>query len=167
VLLVLVVVDVAALFAFFAMLVDGELLGDRRRRFSLRSLLLAMTFAAVNAGCSTACFAQLNKVQCRAGLSLPPVNGLLPPPAARAFDDVLHQRRRIVRVRLIGSIVIDDVVNDGVGPARPTFGIFAEARECRDCACGHIAPLRQERPRSLRAGPSIAKWPLRRWRFRE
>jgi hypothetical protein len=50
VLLVLVVVDVAALFVFFAMLVDGELLGDRRRRFSLRSLLLAMTFAAVNAG---------------------------------------------------------------------------------------------------------------------
>ena len=49
-LLVLVVTDVAALFAFFAMLVDGELLGENPRRFSLRSLFLAMTFAAVNVG---------------------------------------------------------------------------------------------------------------------
>lgn len=47
----LVVGDLAALFAFFAMVVDGQLLSDQRRgQFSLRSLLLAMTFAAVNLG---------------------------------------------------------------------------------------------------------------------
>lgn len=50
-LLLLVIGDVAALFAFFAMVVDGQLLSDERRgQFSLRGLLLLTTFAAINLG---------------------------------------------------------------------------------------------------------------------